>query len=158
MRLLHFFLAFAITLLCALAVPSLAVVPTANSTVPTAMASAQDLEQQGRILHESGQFEAAESKLKQAIQEYDRQGDRLRQAIALSNLALVYEALGDWSNANLSIHRSLDLLTAEMVGYTAVKAQVLDVQGRLQLAQGQAEQALKSWQGAAQFYEKIGRC
>ena len=158
MRSLHLFLAFCIALFCVLAVPSLAVVPAANSTAQTVVvSSAQQLEQQGKVLYESGQFEAARSKLQQAIQEYERQGDQLRQAIALSNLALVYEALGDWSNANLAIRSSLDLFAAgfsETIGSAAVKAQILDVQGRLQLAQGQAEQALESWQSAAQFYDR----
>lgn len=141
---------------------------------------AQTLEQQGKALYEAGQFEQAVLVLQQAARQYQQQEENLRQAIVLSNLALTYEKLGiwtnptpevrveptshQWANANTAIAASLELLNTITLShpgnlnpadYADVQAQVLDVQGRLQLTQGQAEAALVSWQQAAPLYEQL---
>lgn len=118
--------------------------------------NAQSLEQQGQSLFEAGQFAAAATALQQAARLY--QNDGLRQAVVLSNLALVYQQLGQWKEANQAIATSLSLITAaaDQTNSQYVLAQTLNIQGRLQLAQGQAEAALTNWEQAASRYQQSG--
>jgi CHAT domain-containing protein len=115
----------------------------------------QTLEQQGKALYDAGRFNEAIAILQQAIQDYQQQGNTVQQAVALSNLALTYHQLGDWTQANESIANSLNLLNqaADSSDRRLATAQALNIQGRLQLAQGQAESALATWQQAAQYYK-----
>lgn len=140
-----------------MALPSFAIVP-ANSVAQTvAQAEPRTLEQQGKALYEAGRFTEAVAILQQAIRAYQQQGNTLQQAIALSNLALTYHQLGNWTQANQAITTSLTILSqlADSGDRLQAEAQALDIQGRLQLAQGQAEQAIATWQQAAQHYEQL---
>ena len=132
--------------------------PTSIQTVDRSEASVQNLEQQGRALYETGQFVEAAAVLQQAITYYQQQDDTLSQAVALSNLALPYQQLGSWQQANEAVQNSLSLLTdvPQSQQRTSGIAQALDIRGQLQLAQGQAEQALASWEKAAERYESLG--
>lgn len=117
--------------------------------------------QKGKLLYEQGQFLEAVNVLDQAAQDYQADGDSLRQAIALSNLALTYQQLGLWDRASAAITASLTLLEGESAvpdtsDRRQVLAQVLNIQGRLQLAQGEAEQALATWQRAAAIAAQMG--
>ncbi|HEY9606776.1 MAG TPA: CHAT domain-containing protein, partial [Allocoleopsis sp.] len=82
------------------------------------------------------------------------------QAMVLSNLALTYQQLGQWTQANQAIAQSLNLLQTENQATTPARlpilAQVRNNQGSLQLAQGQAEAALTSWQQATTLYQQAG--
>jgi CHAT domain-containing protein len=112
--------------------------------------------QQGRSLYEAGQFAAAVEVLRQAVRQYQAQVDSLGEAIALSNLSLVYQQLGQWSEATTAITTALDRLQGiNDPGKQAILAQALDVQGRLQLSQGQAEAALATWEQATQIYQDL---
>lgn len=175
-RSLHYLLIFLITLLCIVANPGFATTPVIDAPIEITSDSAQQLEQQGRALYDAGRFVEAIPVLQQAARQYQQQGDLLRQAIVLSNLALTYEQRGiwtdavdantasqselEWTNANTAIKASLELLDSSTISgttaYTTVKAQILDVQGRLQFTQGQAGAALESWQQAAQLYDRSG--
>lgn len=106
--------------------------------------------------------------LKQAAQAYQTQRDGLRQAIALSNLALVYQQLGRWHEANAAITQSLDLLRENShlqptndkkpmaKDYSQALAQALDIQGNLQFGMGQAESAIAIWQQAESIDKQLG--
>ena len=115
------------------------------------------LEQQGKSLYEAGRFTESAAVLQQVVRAYEQQKETVRQAIALSNLALTYQQLGDWAEANEAINRSLALVSAAANSRdrTSATAQALDTQGRLRLAQGQPEQALASWQQAAERYQQL---
>ncbi|KJH69369.1 CHAT domain-containing protein, partial [Aliterella atlantica] len=118
---------------------------------------AQTLEQQGKAFYQAGRFTQAVTVLQQAVRSYQQQGNTIAQAIALSNLALTYHQLGDWQQANASIASSLNLFArspSSAEGLLAT-AQALDIQGRLQLAQGQPEQALATWQQSALYYKQL---
>lgn len=144
--------------LCVVISPSFATSPSLYSvTQAVSQTELQPLEQQAKALYDAGRFTKAVAVLQQAIQGYQQQGDRVRQAIALSNLALTYHQLGDWTQANKAIDNSLNLLSqaTDSADRLLAAAQALDIQGRLQLAQGQAEQALATWQQAAQRYEQL---
>ncbi|OUL35950.1 CHAT domain-containing protein [Nostoc sp. 106C] len=122
----------------------------------TAENSAQELLQQGRNLYEAEQFERASLVFEQALIALKTQGDKLKQAIILSNLSLTYQQLGQWTKASQAIAQSLNLLQTGENSQTQILAQALDIQGRLELAQGKAESAFNTWQQAAAIYAKIG--
>jgi CHAT domain-containing protein/tetratricopeptide (TPR) repeat protein len=122
---------------------------TSISPLPT---QTQTLEQQAQQFYEQGQYQQAIDRLQQAIANYENQP--LHQAVAYSNLALVQQQLGNWTEANQAISTSLNLLQAIAAVDPAVLAQVLNIQGGLQLAQGQPQAALASWQQAATLFEQ----
>ncbi|WP_313954416.1 CHAT domain-containing protein [Anabaena subtropica] len=115
---------------------------------------------ESQTLYESGRFADAVQILQQAVQEYQQQGDSLKKAVALSNLSLAYQQIGDWQKAQLAITKSLDLQVFKQQGTTnknlALLAQTLDIQGRLQLLTGKAEAALATWKQTGDIYTKIG--
>ncbi|NJO40561.1 MAG: CHAT domain-containing protein [Cyanobacteria bacterium CRU_2_1] len=129
-----------------------------SSSQTILLSQSRDLEQQAQQHYERGEHEQAIVILQQVIQEYESQRDTLRQAIALSNLALVYQQLGAWTEANQAIDTSLSLLEAETTPpvNASVLAQVLNVQGGLQLAQGQAQAALLTWERSTALFEQTG--
>ncbi|MBD1866443.1 CHAT domain-containing protein [Cyanobacteria bacterium FACHB-471] len=144
--------------LCVVTSPSFATLPALHAlTQEVSQAERQTLEQQAKTFYDAGRFTEAIAILQQAIQAYQQQGDTVRQAIALSNLALTYHQLGNWTQANQAIANSLNLLDQanDSAARRLAAAQALDIQGRLQFAQGQAEQALATWQQAAQDYEQL---
>ena len=144
--------------LCAIAPPIFA---NSSSFAPTTLivsqTQAQTLEQQGKAFYQAGRFTQAVTVLQQAVRSYQQQGNTIAQAIALSNLALTYNQLGDWTQASEAISSSLNLFarSPNWAERPLATAQALDIQGRLQLAQGQPEQALATWQQSAQYYKQL---
>ena len=129
-----------------------------SSAVQFSTGNAPQLVQEGLQRYQSGQFAAAVTVWKQAADTFAAQGDRVNQAMVLSNLALAYHQLGQWSEANGAITTSLQLLPTKNTAtdHLRILAQALNTQGKLQLAQGQAEQALTTWQKAAETYQQVG--
>lgn len=113
--------------------------------------------QQARERYQEGQFEAASQLWQQAAETFATQGDRLNQAMALSNLALSEQTLGQWREAQQAIATSLTLLHAldSDPVQQRILASTLDIQGQLYLALGQSGNALKTWQTAAEIYQAI---
>jgi tetratricopeptide (TPR) repeat protein len=133
----------------------------AETAIVQGAANAQDLVEQGRTLYEAERFNDAAELLQQAADAFKAQGDRLKQAITLSNLSLAYQQLGQWQKAEQAITQSLNLLqTAQNLSTSKeqlqILAQALDIQGRLQLAISKAEPALKTWQRAESIYVQVG--
>ncbi|MEC4812033.1 MAG: CHAT domain-containing protein [Scytonema sp. PMC 1069.18] len=124
-----------------------------NSTIQT-----ENQLQQGKALYDAGQFAEALMVLEQAAATFKATGDRLNEAMALSNISLVYQQLGQWNQAEKAIAQSLNLLKNgdRSTQHFVILAQALDVQGRLQLAQGQTQAALSTWLEAATIYKQIG--
>ena len=125
------------------------------------VSNAQGLMQQGRTLYEIQRFSEAGVILQRALTAFQTAGDKLWQAAALTNLSLVYQQLGQWTEAENAIAKSLSLLETKPHPTPAkdrsqILAQSLDVRGRLQLARGQGEPALNSWKRAAEVYAYIG--
>lgn len=120
--------------------------------------------QQGKTLYDAGKFEEAIAVLQKAAQTYQAQGDTLRQAIALSNLTLAYQQLGQWQQATDAITASLSLLDqSDSVQHSKTKnqtlpvlAQTLAIQGDVQLETGQADQAVVTWRRAESLYKQVG--
>lgn len=137
--------------------------PTFYSLLPLKSGPSQtaSVVEQGKILYDKGQFTEAIKVLQQAAAAFKTSRDGLQEAMTLSNLSLAYQQLGLWAEAEEAIAQSLKLLQSrENTGSSGERsqliAQALDVQGQLQLSQGQAEAALTTWQKAANIYQQIG--
>ncbi|AUB40086.1 Tetratricopeptide [Nostoc flagelliforme CCNUN1] len=122
------------------------------------MSYAQSLLEQGSKFYEAERFAEAATFWQQGISAFKTNGDELRQAIALGNLSLAYQQLGQWSEAETAIAQSLNLLQTakDTKDSSQILAQVLDIKGRLQLAQSKAEDALDTWRVSLDIYTKIG--
>jgi CHAT domain-containing protein len=154
-------LALLSALLCIVVSPLLTTVLAVNSTTQTPASSTAQTEnsvQQGKALYDAGRFAEALKVLEQAAAAFGGTGDKLNQAMTLSNLSLVYQQLGQWTQAEKAIAQSLSLLKNgdNSTQRFAILAQALDVQGRLQLARGQTQAAINTWQSAAKIYKQIG--
>lgn len=119
--------------------------------VQAAGATAETLLEEGRRLFAAGQVSEAIVQWRQAAQLAVSQADPATQAIALSNIALAYQRIGDWANANPAIAASLAIVNQSQVP-VLVRAQVLNTHGSLQFAAGQFDVALASWQQATADY------
>jgi tetratricopeptide (TPR) repeat protein len=106
------FLLLITALLCTLGLPVLAKAPAVHppSLTSSSNAQTQNLVQQGKTFYDAGRFTEAVEVLEQAVSAFQSQGDQLRQAMTLSNLALAYQQLGSLAQANTAITNSLDLL------------------------------------------------
>lgn len=143
----------------------LAIVPTMLPTEAVAVDTAAQIQiqdvspasplEQGRRYYQSGQFSDAIDLWQQAAQTYETQGNQPNQALSLSYLASAYKALGQWQAAETAITQSLELLQATNATSNAlILAQVWNTQGSIQLATGNPEAALSSWQQAEALYEE----
>ncbi|OUL21093.1 hypothetical protein BV378_27980 [Nostoc sp. RF31YmG] len=115
-----------------------------------------DLLAQGKALYDAGRFAESVQILQQAVANFRSQGDELRQAVALSNLALAYQKLGNITQAQQEITESLKLLEKNPTKVGKILAQILDIQGGIQLDFGQNQQALETWQRAEAIYQQLG--
>ncbi len=132
----------------------------AENTIVQSLPDAEKLVEQGRRLYEAERFYEAVSLLQQAVGAFGVSGDKLRQAIALSNLSLTYQQLGQWQEAEDTIGKAIAALDGQSLNIleterSQVLAQALEVKGRLQLVRGQAEAALTTWRQAAQIYTQL---
>ncbi|WP_214441163.1 CHAT domain-containing protein [Atlanticothrix silvestris] len=137
-----------------LSFPVLATTSTANQT------ETYSLVQKSQALYEAGQLMEAVQLLKKAANEFKANNDVLNEAITLSNLSLVYQQLGQWQEAIEAIAQSIKLLQTlknsdSSQQQSQIFAQALDVKGGLELAQGQTEAALSTWQEAAKIYQQL---
>ena len=113
----------------------------------------ENLIEQGKILYETGRFTEAISLLKQAASRYQAEGDKLNQAMTLSNISLAYQNLGQWQEAQQNINSSLKLL--QDLPKNKIYAQSLDIQGKLQFIQGEFESAIATWQNSEKIYSQL---
>ncbi|WP_055075704.1 CHAT domain-containing protein [Pseudanabaena sp. 'Roaring Creek'] len=114
-----------------------------------------NLIQIGQQQYQTGQYAKAIATWQQAMDIYTKQGDRLNQSVTLDNLALAYQQLGNWKEANQAIANSLEVLRSSPKE-SSLLANTLNIQGNIQLAQGQAKEALTTWQKATEIYEQLG--
>ncbi|MEB3216935.1 MAG: tetratricopeptide repeat protein [Nostocales cyanobacterium 94392] len=119
-----------------------------------------NLLQESQVLYESGRYLEAVESLKTAIIEFKANNHKLNQAIALSNLSLGYQQLGQWQQATEAITQSIQLLqTLENSSSSAERSQVfaqaMEVRGKLELTRRQIETALQTWQEAAKIYQQL---
>jgi len=149
-------LALITAMVCIGTVPSVATPPLTVLSQVSASTPAT-LDQEGRRLYEAQHYSNAIATLQHAIRAYEQQNNPLGLAMAYRNLALVYQAQGNWDAANGAIANALSQLQAvpSLEGRPAL-ARVLDIQGAVQLRQGQTEQALSTWNQATDLYRQLG--
>ncbi|MEA5625887.1 CHAT domain-containing protein [Nostoc sp. UHCC 0251] len=137
--------------------------------IPTnkpAATTPQPLLEQGEALYQAGRFTEAVNVLQQAVRAYQREGNNLAQAAALTNLSLVYQQLGSWKEVYATIDSSLNLLGWDEINqklnvnnpkyeWLEILAQTLNIQGELQLSQGQTDASVKTSQEAEQIWKKL---
>ncbi len=120
---------------------------------PRGFVDASELMQQGKELYEAGNFGDAVIIWKKAVKVYRQEQDNQNLALALNNLSLTYQKLGEWKDAESAILKALNILRffPEKQAY----AQGLDTKGHLEYIQGQTQKGLDTWKQAAQIYEKL---
>ena len=152
------FLAALLFILSAAISPAIAKVPASTFIVQSPQ-NAQQQANKAIQLFRQGKFIEAAAAWKLTANIFLAQGDRLNQAMALSNLSLSYQQLGQWEQASEAIAQSLQTLKTqpENKDKVAIQAQSLDVFGSLQREIGQSANALNSWQEAANLYGKINQ-
>lgn len=121
-------------------------------------ADAKKLLEQGRKLYNAGKYSEAVKILQQAATIFASQGNKLQQALTLTNLSVNLKQLGQLEQANKFISESLKILQTEKNQdfKQQLLAKSLDIQGELQLELGKAEAALLSWKLAEKTYETVG--
>ncbi|MGD1913428.1 MAG: CHAT domain-containing protein [Rivularia sp. (in: cyanobacteria)] len=118
--------------------------------------SPSKLVEAGKKYYQAGEFARAVAKWQQAQQIFNSTGDILNQSVMLSNLALAYQKLGNWQQANRVIEDSLNLLNnLDTPQATSLQASALNIQGSLLLSQGKTQQALDIWVKAGEIYETL---
>jgi CHAT domain-containing protein len=128
----------------------------ANSEVDI-LSSASNLEREARQLYEAEKFDEAILMLQQLLADAAEKGDMIEQAIALRNLALVYQKTGDLATALETLADSFDLLESGNSTRETQRliAEGLEVQGQIELEIGQAEQAIDTWKSAKLIYQNL---
>ena len=143
---------------------SLEIIDTANinavaNSRPTISATnrAQQALKQGIELYERESFISARDLWLESALLYGQQQNILGEALALNNLALAQQHLGEWEQSQNAIAKSLQLLQdrdnlAQQSGYWDILAKATNTWGNWQWQTGNIELALSSWQDAAQYY------
>ena len=108
-------------------------------------------------LYQQEQYPEAIANLETAIEQYQRQGDLVGNVLATRNLALIYQRLGQWTEAQASIDRAEETVaTIEEPAQSQLLAQVLEVKGQVELSLGRSQDALETWQRATSIYDRQG--
>ncbi|MGF1523319.1 MAG: CHAT domain-containing protein [Leptolyngbyaceae cyanobacterium] len=133
-----------------------------------AQANPVALVEQGQQQFEAGQYPAAVTSLETAIAAFDPQTQSLQQAITFSNLALVYQASGDWDAAESALQNCFSLLdvTPNAIATDTlptlsteklrILASALNVYGKGLLQKGNPDRALTVWQQTERAYTAVG--
>mgnify|MGYP005841135511 CR=1 FL=1 len=109
---------------------------------------------QGQTNYDTGRFADAAIAWQQAAQHYQQADEIQSQALSLNHLSLAHQNLNQWEQAEAAINQSLTLLQTQPDA--APLAQALNIRGSLQLATGQTEAALHTWQEAETVYDRAG--
>lgn len=126
----------------------------APASIVQTQSDPSQLVREARELYQEQKYQSALPLWETAAKGYAQAGDRINQAIALSNLSLTHQQLGQWTAARSAIATSLKLLASEP-NDSLVFAQTLDIRGKLQRETGKSAEAIESWQQAANIYQKL---
>ncbi len=119
--------------------------------------STTELVTQAKKLYQNQEFEQAATLWQKTAQIFASQGDRVNQSMALSNLALTQQQLGQWEASNQAIAESLNLLknSPQTADQQRIFAATLDIQAQGELATGATEAAVKTWQQAIALNQEM---
>lgn len=124
------------------------------------LANVAQLMQEGKHYYEISNFSKAEELLQKAVKDLvSHPEQQINLAIIYSDLALTYQQLGNLELSQKYIKDSFNILNSQknISNYkiSEILAQTLNIQGRLQLVQGNPEAALKSFNTSVDIYEKL---
>ncbi|MEG4996605.1 CHAT domain-containing protein [Microcoleus sp. B4-D4] len=132
--------------------------------IPPAVAQIQSppavqLVRQARTLWEEKRFSEAVPLLQQAAVQFEKTGENLPLATALSNLAATYGQLALWEQAEQAVNSSLSVVRTEpkTAEQQRILAETLNIQGQLQLERGQTQNAIDNFDLSAKIFEQIDR-
>ncbi|MBD2567358.1 CHAT domain-containing protein [Anabaena lutea] len=130
---------------------------TTNQGFTVSIAANLTQEQEAKNLYTAGRFAEAVTVLQQVLQIYQGNDNTIGQAVVFSNLALNFQQLGQMQAATEAIEKAIAILqnTPNSPQRLPVWAQVWDIKGNLELAQGKAQAALSSWETAASLYQQL---
>ena len=145
------------------------ILPGRSQMPQSHLANAQNLVQQGKKYYQAEQYGAAVNNLQQAADTFAALGEEQKETITRGNLSLAYQQLGNWQEAQAAIAKSLALLnfpydldtpqTWQIPDLAPEKRQILarifNIYGRLRYFQGDADNALSSWQLATNIYQQL---
>ena len=115
----------------------------------------QVIEQEAQKLYQHSKYTEAINLLVKAIEQYQAEGDLVGSAIAIRNLALIYHQLGKWEQAKTTLSQAHAIIaTINEPEKSQLLAQVLEVQGQVELSLGQEQMALATWKQATSLYEQ----
>ncbi|HEY9701321.1 MAG TPA: tetratricopeptide repeat protein, partial [Allocoleopsis sp.] len=72
--------------------------------------SGKNLLESGKKLYQDGNFSEGIKVLKEAVGSFQKEKEQLGEAIALSNLSLTYQQIGEWEAAKNALTGSLEIL------------------------------------------------
>ncbi|MDJ0689607.1 MAG: tetratricopeptide repeat protein [Xenococcaceae cyanobacterium MO_188.B32] len=118
--------------------------------------SIQTIEQEAAKLYQQNRYLEAINLLETAIKQYRQQGDIVSSAIAIRNLALIYQKLGEWARAKTALTKAEEIIATidSELEKSQLLAQILEVRGQIELSLGQAQNALETWKEATFLYEQ----
>ena len=122
---------------------------------------ARQLLEKGISLYEQESFVLARDVWLKSALLYSQQQDSLGEALALNNIALARQHLGEWAQSEKAIAKSFELLQQDNnrvnnSGYWSILAKVNNTSGNYLWQTGNIELALNSWQDAAKYYTRAG--
>ena len=131
-----------------------------NFLTSTAQGLARErLLESGKSYYQAGRYSEAARVWQQAAVAYRDRKELLNQATSLNYLSNAYQELGQWEVASEAIANSLNLLQdrkkLDLKGIGSL-AQSLMARGHLQLATGQPQIALETWERAETVYARAG--
>lgn len=110
---------------------------------------------QAKNLYLQHKYPEAIELLETAIAQYESQDNAVNNVIALRNLALIYQRLGKWQQAETSLERA-EKIAAVNDEARYLRPQILEVAGQIELSLGRSQSALATWQEAANLYQQQG--
>jgi len=136
-----------------IAVGSSVLFPISTTAVAQTVATDSSL-QAGRTAYEQGRYQEAVTAWQVAETTFQEQKQPGYQALTLAYLASAYQQLGQGEQAQQSLQASLRWLNSGSFPPDLI-AQVLNIQGSLQLAQGQPKTALATWEETETLYRQL---
>ena len=114
--------------------------------------------ERGKSLYEAGNYSEAIATLQPALFIYQSQSNPIEEIAVLNNLALAHQQLGEYQLAADNLAKSFTLLKNFDPSETKniLLAQALDIRGKQELMQGNANAAWKTWQQAENSYSLAG--
>ncbi len=148
---------------------TMGIMPGLTQLPPENLTNAENLVRQGRKYYQAEKFHQASHKLALAANIFAELGELEQEAITRGNLSLAYQQQGNWQEAQNAIALGLTLLNFKYDLNTPITwqipalppeklqilARIINIYGRLWYFQGNADNALSSWQLATNIYQQL---